>query len=79
MSRRVTARRRSEIRKRQKERKRTNDARKAEAKLLASVDTQPVGSPVWWGATGVSVSPDGTAGTEWKDQSGNGLDLSKSK
>lgn len=33
-----SARRRREIRKRQKERKRTNDAKKAEAKLLGSIE-----------------------------------------
>lgn len=72
-----SARRRREIRKQQKERKRTNDARKAEAKLLAYVD-----EAVWWGAAAVGVSvPAGSDHNviEWKDQSGNRLDLSKSK
>lgn len=71
MNHRVSDRRRREIRKRQKERKRTNDARKAEAKLFASVesDTLPPGTTFWRRAdAGVKMSGASRV-IKWIDQS----------
>jgi hypothetical protein len=80
MSSRVTARRRREIRKRQKARKRTNDAAKAERKLLES--SNPDGLPaVPHIRFDEYVKTDAAGNVEsWPvDQSGNDITLSKSK
>ena len=78
MSSKITERRRREIRKRQKARKRTNDAAKAERKLLESPNPDGLYVPhirfdEW-------VKTDAAGNVEsWPDQSGNDITLSKSK
>lgn len=56
--------RRRRIRRQQNERKRTNDAKKAEAKLLASVESD---TPMWWGKSdvGVKIDVDGNTVISW--------------